>query len=656
MLYLMRKHATSWFIKLVLSAIVIVFVFWGVGSFRDEKVNRVAEVNDKVITIDQYYDAYNNLIEGYKRQFGESFNESMLDALNIKQQVVNSLIERELILQEARHLNVRVTNEELAKSIQAISYFQKDGIFDNRYYVNVLRRNRMSPEQFEASQRQSLLLGKLRELVMGSVKVSDEEAREWFDYKNEMVNLDFVAFESDGYTNISPTQEEIEAYYDANKDEYKTELEIKVAYVVFEKEKYQSEIEISNERIEIYYEANQSDFESPKTVEARHILLKSDAPADSEADSAVKARASEIYAKATEKESDFAKLAKDFSEGPSKDRGGYLGSFKREDMVKPFSDKAFSMKAGEISEPVRTSFGWHIIKVERVNEAVALTLGGATPEIRQKLIDEEIDTRAYDAAEDFYDTIYDDTLSAAAKASDLSVVVTEFFGRRGPSTLFRDRYSFARSAFELNENQISDIVGLDKGFYIIQLLEKQEPFVQELVVVQDRVEKDLFKERQLQLAFNDALKCLNSITTDSDTKSNTETLSDDTSLTQTVDNQNATTQTALADSLCSFTTTGFFKRSEAIPEIGQEEEINKAAFELTQSDPVGYTVYKGYKGYYVIRLNARKLPDDKEFENELVSVKNTIRQNREGLFFEDWIKRLKVNSKIEIEDRFRESL
>jgi peptidyl-prolyl cis-trans isomerase D len=647
MLYLMRKHATSWFIKLVLSAIVIVFVFWGVGSFREEKVNRVAEVNGNVISIDQYYDAYNNLIEGYKRQFGESFNESMLNALNIKQQVVNTLIERELIIQEAKRLNVRVTDEELATSIQSISYFQKDGIFDNRYYVNVLRRNRMSPEQFEASQRQSLLLGKLRELVMGSVKVSDEEAREWFDYNNEMVNLAYMAFESDNYTNISPTQEEIEAYYEANKDSYKTDLEIKVAYVVFPKDKYHSEISISDERIEMYYEANKSDFETPKTVEARHILLKSEAPPESEEDAAVKARANEIYTKAKEENSDFAKLAQEFSEGPSKDRGGYLGTFKHEDMVKPFSDQAFSMKAGEISEPVRTSFGWHIIQVENVNEATALTLGGATPEIREKLIDEEADTKAYDAAESFYDTIYDDPLTVAAKASGLSAVVTEFFSQRGPSTLFRDRYSFARKAFELEKNQISDIVSLDKGYYIIQLLEKQEPFVQKLVVVQDRVEKDLYKDKQLEFAFNDAVKCLKTITSDSNGAELT---------TQSSKNETSLTQTALSDAQYRFTETGFFKRNEAIPEIGQEEAIINAAFDLTQSDPIAYTTFKGYKGYYVIRLKERKQPEKKEFEDSLTSVKDTIRQNRESRFFDDWVKRLKMNSKIEIEDRFREQI
>ncbi|MBF0451248.1 MAG: SurA N-terminal domain-containing protein [Candidatus Magnetomorum sp.] len=629
MLNLMRKHATSWIIKFLLSAIVIVFVFWGVGSFREANVNRVAEVNGKVITMDQYYDAYNNVIEGYKRQFGDNLDDNMLKALNIKQQVVTTLVERELVLQEANRLNFHVTDEELARSIQSITYFQKDGLFDNRYYINVLRRNRMTPEQFEVSQRQSLLLSKMRELITTSAKVSDEEARAWFDYENETCNLEFVAFESEQYTSISLTKEAIETYYENNKEDYKTELEIKVAYVFFDKKKYEPSVTIDDERIQTYFESNKSEFESPKTVEARHILLKVEAPEGSESDKTALTRARDVYQKTLEKDADFAKLAQEFSEGPSKDRGGYLGKFKQEDMVKPFSDRAFSMKAGEISEPVRTSFGWHIIKVEAVNEATALTLGAATPQIREKLISELAENKAYDAAEDFYESLYDDTLVAAAQAKGISAIVTEFFGKRGPATVFRDRYSFSRAAFELEKDQISEILGWESGYYIIQALEKKEPFIQELLVVNDRVEKDLLKKEKEERAYTHAVECLTSI--------------------------RSSDQTAGTEKAYSFSTTGPFKRNEAIPEIGYEKEINEAAFSLTESNSIGYTAYKGTKGYYVIKLKERKQPDDTAFKDSIISVKDTLRKKRENRMFEGWIERLKMDSKIEIEARFQES-
>jgi len=626
MLYLMRKHATSWIIKFLLSAIVIVFVFWGVGSFREGNVNRVAEVNGNVITLDQYYDAYNNVIEGYKQQFGDSLDESMLKALNIKQQVVNTLIERELVLQEARHLNFGVSDEELAKSIQSISYFQKDGIFDNRYYINVLRRNRMTPEQFEASQRQSLLLSKLRQIVVGSVKVTEDEAREWFNFENETVDIEYIAFESENYTNFTLSDEDIETFYNENKENYKTELEIKVAYVFFDKNKYKPTISISDDRIQTYFETNKNEFETPKTVEARHILMKVDAAEGTEPDADAKKRALEVYQEAMKKDADFAKLAEKYSEGPSKDRGGYLGTFKKEDMVKPFSDKAFSMKKGEISEPVRTSFGWHIIKAENVNEASALTLETATPQIREKLVNEAADNMAYDAAEEFFDTIYDDSLTSAAQAKGISVIVTDFFGRRGPSTVFRDRYSFSRAAFELDKGQISDISGFESGYYIIQLLEKKEPFIQELVVVKDRVEKDLLNKKKMNKAHDDSLLCLQTIRSSSE-----------------------------PDQSYSFSATGPFKRNDSIPEIGYEKEINEAAFNLTENEPIGYTAFQGTKGYYVIKLKERKIPDEDAFKNSVNSVKETLRKKRENRLFEAWIERLKMNSKIEIEDRFRES-
>jgi peptidyl-prolyl cis-trans isomerase D len=550
----------------------------------------------------------------------------MLKALNIKQQVVNTLIERELVFQEAQRLNIRVTDEELARSIQSISYFQKDGIFDNRFYVNVLRRNRMTPEQFEASQRQSLLLSKLRELVIGSVKVDESEAREWYNYENETVNLDFIAFETEKYTNIDISDEAIETYYNENLEDYKTELEIKVAYVLFAKKKYEPSITIEDEQIQSYFESNKEEFATPKTVEARHILLKVDAAEGSEPDLAAKTRAQDVYKKTIEKDADFAELAKEFSEGPSKDRGGYLGTFKKEDMVKPFSDKAFSMKKDEISEPVRTSFGWHIIKVENVNEATALTLGSATPKIRMQLTSEAADNMAYDAAEDFYDTLYGDTLVAAAQAKGISAIVTEFFGNRGPNSVFRDRYSFSRAAFELEKDQISEIQGFESGYYIIQLLEKKEPFVQKLIVVKDRVEKDLLNKNKMDLAFNDAVDCLATIRSSADPEKS-----------------------------YSFFNTGFFKRNETIPEIGYEKEINTAAFSLTEKEPLAYTALKGAKGYYVIRLKERQFPDDESFKDSLNSVKDTLRSKRENRLFEGWIGRLKMNSKIEIEERFQKS-
>jgi peptidyl-prolyl cis-trans isomerase D len=165
MLRLMRDYATSWMIKFILGAIVLVFVFWGVGSFDSGSAGKVAVVNDHVITIEEYRDAYNNLVDRMRSTFGGSLDEDMIKALGIRRQALDQLINEALLVQQAQALDFRVTDEELASAIRNIPAFQRAGIFDSRLYQNVLGRYRMTPEEFEAAQRRAMLAQKVRTLV-----------------------------------------------------------------------------------------------------------------------------------------------------------------------------------------------------------------------------------------------------------------------------------------------------------------------------------------------------------------------------------------------------------------------------------------------------------------------------------------------------------
>ena len=127
MLRFLRQSATSWLIKIILGAIVIVFVFWGVGSFRDQRKSRVAVVNGEIITLEEFREAYNNIIEQLRQRLGNNLNDDMIKMLNVERQAVDMLIDKKLMLQEAAELNLRVTNDELADSIRQIKAFQIDG-------------------------------------------------------------------------------------------------------------------------------------------------------------------------------------------------------------------------------------------------------------------------------------------------------------------------------------------------------------------------------------------------------------------------------------------------------------------------------------------------------------------------------------------------
>ena len=250
-------------------------------------------------------------------------------------------------------------------------------------------------------------------------------------------------------------------------------------------------VQVDHEEVKTYYEENQAEFYSPEKVEARHILIKVDRDADENAVEAARVRAVEIYDRILKGE-DFAELAKQVSEGPSKSQGGYLGTFGRGRMVKPFEDQAFVLQAGEVSEPIRTDFGWHIIKVEKHNAAQTLSLEASQDKIRGQLSDKKARALALEDAESAYDMSYGgDDLLAAAERLGVTVTTTEALARNNAIPGVADSEKFLSTGFSLDEMAVSDVQDLGDGFYIIQTLEKIPSQIQSFETVQARVQQDL---------------------------------------------------------------------------------------------------------------------------------------------------------------------
>ena len=560
MLRLMRKQAGSWLIKILLGAIVIVFIFWGVGSFRSQRGGRVALVNGDQITMDDYRETYNNLIEQFRRRFGNNLDEDMLKQLQVKRQALNQLIDNKLLVQESKRLKFRVSEKELTDAILNITAFQRDGMFDSRLYRNILDRLRMTPEAFEVAQKNAMLIDKLRTLITSSAKISDQEALEWYNWVNASVNIDTVFFDPNRYKDIHPSDEEIKTFFENHNEKYTTEAMVKVRYLNFNPDAFRSKVALSNEEVREYYDENLETFKTPKTVEARHILLIVNRDADPETVKKTKERALDILKLAKEGK-DFAKLAKQYSEGPTRDKGGYLGKFKKDAMVKPFADMAFKLKPGEISQPVRTQFGWHLIKVEKVNEASITSFEDAKKDIRKKLTDDMAKSLAYDEAEAVSDDAFEkEDLINAAKERNMKVITTEFFSSKGPIKGINNPSKFASVAFDLTDMEISNVQEFENGYYIIQLIDKIPPKIPEFTQVTEAVTADLFKEKQEEKAKADANSFLEAL------KSG-----------KSMDAESKQFNLTPAS-------TGFFKRSDSIPKIGPEREIAETAFQLSNEN------------------------------------------------------------------------
>jgi peptidyl-prolyl cis-trans isomerase D len=630
MLSVMRKHAGSWMIKIILFAIVIVFVFWGVGSFRSRQASKVATVNGEVIHVAAYQRAYNNLLDQYRQQFGSRLNDKMIEMLQIKRQVLNQLIDQTLLLQEAKKLGLRVSNEEVAASITSNPVFQYSGRFDDRRYRAILAQVHLTPEVFEAEQKNVLLSKKLTRIIMGAARVSEPEVRQWYDWQNTSVNIDYVLFDPARYHNIKPSEKDIAAYFDKHKKRYKTDPMVKARYVVFNPAAYKSRVKVTADEIADYYDSHPDEFRTKKTVEASHILIKVAPNASAKAVQAAKAKA-EAIAKKARAGANFAKLAKKYSQGPSRDRGGYLGKFTRSQMVKPFADKAFSMSPGQISDPVRTRFGWHVIKVDSVQKATTKTLEQSKAKIIGILTEKKAKSMAYDKANQLYDSAYDQNdLVKISQRMGLTVEETGAFSRQGPNSLDSGKAAFAKAAFELKGNDISDIQEIGGRYYIIQVTKRIPAVIPKLEAVKTKVAADLKEKMQTAKARKDADAMAAELRAGKPFKESARRFG------LTVEQ------------------TGLFKRNQAIPHIGSDSQFAKSAFSLASVGNTSVRPVHGSAGFYLLRLVERKAPSANGLKSKQDDIRKMLLRQRQRTLLENWMNARRADSKIEIEKAYLE--
>ena len=625
MLQMMRDNAGSWIIKILLGVIVLVFIFLGLGPDRNSGSNIVAEVNKTVISWDDYRLAYNELVEGYRRQLGGNLTEEMIKMFRLRDQALEGLITSELMTQEAKRIKLQVTDEELSKAIVDLPYFKKEGVFDKALYEALLRQNGLSVPQFEAQQRKSMLISKLRSMVESGVLVTDDETQELYKFKNTEASVRYATFDPASYGDITVDDAYVTAFYAENGDRYKTDPEVKIDFMRFTRDDFRKQITITDEDVAEFYQANQARYQTAETVEARHILIKVADDATEDEDAEALKRAEEIYAKATAAGNDFSELAKAFSEGPSAQNGGSLGAFEKASMVKPFADKAFDMTAGEISEPVRTQFGWHIIKVEKKNPASEKSLADVSEEIRKGLLDEKSETETYAASENAFDMVLgSESLKDAGELAQLSVIESAFFTRwKGPETVATvDRMRIAKDVFDLELEGISDILEYNGSYYIVQVMAKKGAVVPELETVRERVAVDALTQAREQKASEDADAMLALLKEGKDFPKGTE-----------------------------VTESPLFTRDAKGAET-LDRKVVETAFGLNAGKPVADVVVKGTAGYYVVALKEKKVPNLDGYADVAEAMKAELLSTKRQDVLAKWIEELREGAEIKRDPRF----
>jgi len=628
MLRYLRENTGNWIIKFFLGIIVIVFVFLGVGSMNADKHNQVATVNDQVITFTEYRDAYQRMVQRLQQQFGTSLDDDMIKSLNVKQHAVNTLIDQKILELEAQKLKIVVSDEELKQDLMSVKAFQKEGAFDMDLYKRVLGRNAMTPETFEAMQRNNIRNTKLQQIVINGITVGDQEARTWYLFNNTKAAVDYVTIDPETFSEVVAGQEQIRAHYDGHHDLYMSEPKRKVAFLVFAPGDFEDQVRIDEAVVRDFYDQNLARFTTPEKVEASHILIRVDDDADEQTVAKARETAMGVYEKAV-KADDFAALAKTYSQGPSAPRGGYLGRFDKTSMVKPFADAAFAMTPGDISQPVRTRFGWHIIQVTDRTPETVTPFDAAKVEIQEELAEGEVQNLAYNKAEDVYDAVLDgDSFEQVALVAAKQPVTTPAFTALGTELKhlgIPDPDQFAATAFSLVDDEISEVKKIGNNYYLMHLLEKIAPKLLAYEDVKDRIAGILTADLQKEAARKAAESML-----------------------ENAGNETANLEKLAKDNQLEVESSKMFIRNEAVPGIIGSAAIAEAAFSLNGEDAVYEQVLEASGKFYIIGLAEKKIPDATAIADNIDRVKLQIEARKQQVYYSQWLAARKEKAEIRI--------
>jgi len=369
MLKTMREsfHQLKWTLFAVIIVFILGFVYFSgtnTGS-GDASGQVVARIGGETISAVEFDRRYRTELDRQQAQYQGKLSPELIRALDMPHQVLDSMIDRLLRLEAARQLKLRVTDEEVAAAVMSFPELQENGHFiGNEKYERALRASGYTPERFEEDVREGLLLQKYSTLVKASVLVPDKDLQREFSNRNDKASIEYIKIAASKVeTPISATDADLKAYLEKHKDRYRTPEQRKIKYLLVDRMKTRAKIKMPETELKAEYDRRRASFQVPEQVTASHILIKADPDKGSAAEAEARQKAEALFAR-LKKGEDFAKLANENTEDPSgKGSGGQLPPFGRGQMVPEFEQAVFDMKPGEIRGPIKTQFGYHIVKL-----------------------------------------------------------------------------------------------------------------------------------------------------------------------------------------------------------------------------------------------------------------------------------------------------
>ena len=413
------------------------FAFVGIQSYSHfgEADNTVAKVGDQAISKQELETAQQEQMEQLRQRFGTQFDPAMFDTPEARRRVLDNLVAQRALGVEAVREHLAVPDQLLQQSILAIpGLTSADGKFDGERYKALLAAQGMTPTMYEVRLRQDLATQQLNAAIQSTAFAPKAVASRLSDLNDQERTVQALRFRDDTYIpQVSVTDAMLKAYYDKHIADFEVPEQIKADYVVLSAEGLAAQITVTDADVKAYYDQNAKRYGVEEQRRASHILVAVKKDASAAEVATAKTKAEKLLAQVRATPADFAKLAKASSDDPgSGERGGDLDLFGRGMMVKPFEDAAFAMKVGQISDLVRSDFGFHIIELTNIKPATTKTMEEVKPEIIAEIRKQLAAKKYAEAAEAFTNTAYEqgDSLKPLADKLKLKIETAANLGRK----------------------------------------------------------------------------------------------------------------------------------------------------------------------------------------------------------------------------------
>ncbi len=511
MLQNIRDNSTGWISKSIIGLIVVLFAFTGFDAIlgSTSNSNNAAKVNGEEITFDALAEAKNLQRRQLLQQFGKDFDASLIDDALLSEAALKGLISRKLLVQAADQSGFAFSSALIDQFILLAPEFQVDGKFNADRFDQVIRQMGYTRLQFRHMIEQEMRTGQLRAGIAATAFVTEQEAQAFADLERQTRDFATLTIKP-ALDKVTVTDEDAKTYYSENASEFLTPEQVVVEYIELDKKAFFDQVTVDDAALQEMYQAEIANLAEQR--HAAHILFEvSGDVTDAQAKEAAQNAIERINAG-----EDFAAVAKEMSDDiGSAEQGGDLG-FAAQGVYDPaFEDALYALEKEQVSVPVRTDYGWHVIKLLDVQAADIPTFASLKDKLSQDLKTQQVEQRFVEAVRDLESAAYESAdLQQPASELGLEIKVSEPFGREGLEGLFANR-QVLQAAFStevLEEGANSTAIELDpETTVVLRVKEHKRPEPIEFAEVSTQIREQLIAKRAIEQARSQGEALLSSL-------------------------------------------------------------------------------------------------------------------------------------------------